>query len=63
MLAMLGGRFVHPVLGLPGGVAKGVTPEMQKRLIEIGEHFVEFSQFSLKLWREAILGLAISSKR
>ena len=56
VVSLLGGRFVHPVLALPGGVAKAVTPEMQKRLIEIGEHFVEFGMFSLQLWRDAILG-------
>ncbi|MCD6519527.1 MAG: Ni/Fe hydrogenase subunit alpha [Anaerolineae bacterium] len=56
LVAMLGGRFVHPVMALPGGVAKGVTPEMQQRLIELGEHFVEFGTFSLELWREAVLG-------
>jgi F420-non-reducing hydrogenase large subunit len=56
VLSLLGGRFVHPVMALPGGVAKGVTPEMQQRLIEIGEHFVEFALFSLQLWRDAVLG-------
>ena len=56
VLSMLGGRFVHPVMGLPGGVAKAVTPEMQRRLIEIGESMVEFGQFSLELWRDLVLG-------
>jgi F420-non-reducing hydrogenase large subunit len=55
VVAMLGGRFVHPVMGLPGGVAKGVTPEMQARLIEIGESMVEFGQFSLGVWRDLVL--------
>ncbi len=56
VVAMLGGRFVHPVLALPGGVAKGVTPEMQAELIELGEHFVEFGTFSLQLFRDVVLG-------
>ncbi|NLT74003.1 MAG: Ni/Fe hydrogenase subunit alpha [Chloroflexi bacterium] len=56
VIAMLGGRFVHPVMGLPGGVAKAVTPEMQQRLIEIGESMVEFGQFSLGLWRDYVIG-------
>jgi F420-non-reducing hydrogenase large subunit len=56
VVSLLGGRFVHPVLALPGGVAKGVTPEMQQRLIEIGENFVEFGRFSLDLWHRAVLG-------
>ncbi len=56
VVSLLGGRFVHPVMALPGGVAKAVTPEMQARLIEIGQHMVEFGLFSLQLWQEAILG-------
>jgi len=56
VISLLGGRFVHPVMALPGGVAKGVSPEMQARFIEIGEHFVEFGLFSLQLWKEAVLG-------
>jgi len=55
VVAMLGGRFIHPVLALPGGVAKGVTAEMQARLMEMGENAVAFAQFSLALWRDAIL--------
>lgn len=58
VLSMLGGRFVHPVMALPGGVAKGVTAEMQQRLIEIGQGMVEFGTLSLQIWREAILGSA-----
>jgi F420-non-reducing hydrogenase large subunit len=58
VVSLLGGRFVHPVLGIPGGVAKPVTPEMQQRLIEIGQHFVDFGMFSLQLWRDAVLGSA-----
>lgn len=56
VVSLLGGRFVHPVMALPGGVAKAVTPEMQARLIEIGQHMVEFGLFSLQLWQDAILG-------
>ena len=56
VVAMLGGRFVDPVLGLPGGVAKAVTPEMQTRLIEIGQDMIEFAQFSLELWKKQVLG-------
>jgi len=56
VVSLLGGRFVHPVMALPGGVAKGVSGEMQQRLIEIGEHMVEFGLFSLQLWQDAVLG-------
>lgn len=55
-VAILGGRYVHPVLALPGGVAKAVTPEIQERLVELGQRFVDFGTFSLQLWRDAVLG-------
>ncbi|MCE5259411.1 MAG: Ni/Fe hydrogenase subunit alpha [Chloroflexi bacterium] len=58
VVAMLGGRFVDPVLGLPGGVAKAVTPEMQTRLAEIGRDMIEFAHLSLDLWRKQVLGNA-----
>lgn len=58
VVAMLGGRFVDPVLGLPGGVAKAVTPAMQARLIEIGLGMVEFAQLSITLWKDKVLGSA-----
>jgi len=56
VVALLGGRFVHPVMALPGGVSKAVTAEMQTRLQEIGEDLVEFGLFSLDLWRQTVLG-------
>ncbi|MHB1355745.1 MAG: Ni/Fe hydrogenase subunit alpha, partial [Anaerolineae bacterium] len=56
VVAMLGGRFVDPVLGIPGGVAKAVTPAMQTRLIEIGLGMVEFAQLSIALWKDKVLG-------
>jgi len=57
-VAMLGGRYVDPVLGLPGGVAKAVTPEMQARLTEIGQNMIDFAQLSLQLWKKQVLGNA-----
>ena len=55
VVALLGGRYVHPVMAIPGGVSKAVTPDIQEKLIEIGEHLVEFGLFSLELWRNSVL--------
>ncbi len=52
---LLGGKPVHPVNAIPGGVARRVTPEMQKRLIEIGEYAVEFAQFTLGIVDDIVL--------
>jgi F420-non-reducing hydrogenase large subunit len=43
---MLGGRRIHPVGMIPGGVSKGVSAEMQDRFQEIGDFMVEFSTIS-----------------
>src|SRR3990172_6223986 len=45
----VGGKVIHPVLGLPGGVAKAVTPEMQKRFAEVANRGFEFALFCEKL--------------
>lgn len=51
---LLGGRRVHPVAMVPGGVAHPVTPEMQKRLIEIGTFMVEFSAAAHRVFIDLI---------
>ena len=52
----VGGKVVHPVLGLPGGVAKAVTPEMQKRFAEVADRGFEFALFCEKLLEDVVLG-------
>ncbi len=52
---MLGGKPVHPVNALPGGVSRRVTPEMQARLVEIGEYAVEFARFTLGVVHDVVL--------
>ncbi len=52
---MLGGKRIHPVGMIPGGQSKAVTPEMQRRLIEIGEYMVEFSMLTQKIFADVVL--------
>ena len=40
LMAAAGGKPIHPVLGLPGGVAKRFTPEMQKQFQEVADEAV-----------------------
>ncbi len=51
----VGGRSTHPVWTLPGGVAKGITEEQRKEIIEKARSCVEFSKFSLKLFEDVVL--------
>jgi len=48
LIALAGGKTIHPVLGLPGGVAKHVTAEMQKQFQQVSAEAVNFAQFTLR---------------
>ena len=50
-----GGRVIHPVCNLPGGVSKGVTPEDRQEFIQTGRDAVEFSRFALKAFADIVL--------
>ncbi len=55
VIQMLGGRAVHPVFGLPGGVSKGLTAEQIKEVQEIADEAVGFAQLSLKVFDDIVL--------
>ena len=51
LMALAGGKAAHPVFGLPGGVAKHLTAEMQKQFQEVAAEAVEFGKFTLQIFR------------
>ena len=55
IIQMLGGRAVHPVFGLPGGVSKGLTEEQRKEVEQIAKDSVEFAKLSLKVFDDIVL--------
>jgi F420-non-reducing hydrogenase large subunit len=55
LIILTGGKVVHPVLGLPGGVAKRVTTEHQQQFQEVAADAVEFAQFTLELFENVVL--------
>ncbi len=55
VIEMIGGKAIHPVCGLPGGVSKPVTEEERKRFIETAEYSVEFSRWALELFDNTVL--------
>ncbi len=55
MMALLCGKVIHPVFGLPGGVAKPISAEEQKKAIEVAEKAVEFGQFTLQVFADIVL--------
>ncbi len=55
IIHMLGGRAVHPVFGLPGGVSKGLNEEERKEVEQIARDSVEFAKLSLKVFDDIVL--------
>jgi len=55
LIALAGGKAIHPVFGLPGGVSKALTKEDQRKFIEAADHAVEFGRFSLKVFNDIVL--------
>ncbi len=56
LITLTGGKIIHPVLGLPGGVAKRITPEHQKQYKAVAEDAVEFAKFTLGIFEKVVLG-------
>jgi F420-non-reducing hydrogenase large subunit len=52
---IIGGRYIHPVGALVGGVSKSLTAAERDRLIEIGKNSVKTAQFTLKLFDDVVL--------
>ncbi len=55
LLALAGGKAVHPVLGLPGGVAKGLTRENAEQFQTVASEAVEFAKFTLDVFDKVVL--------
>ncbi len=55
IIGMLGGRKVHPLFGVPGGVGKAITEEERAQIEAIAREEVEFGLFSLQLFRQIVL--------
>lgn len=55
LMTMMGGKAIHPVLGLPGGVAKPIKKDEAERIKEVAKAGVEFAQFSLSIFNEVVL--------
>ena len=55
IITLTGGKVIHPVLGLPGGVAKRVTAEQQAQIQETAADAVDFARFTLDIFRSVVL--------
>jgi F420-non-reducing hydrogenase large subunit len=55
IIQMLGGRAVHPVFGLPGGVSKGLDKDEIQEVRQIAKDSVEFAKLTLKVFDDIVL--------
>jgi len=55
IITLIGGRVIHPVCGLPGGVSKPLTEEDRVRIAEVAKGGIEFAQFALKIFDDVVL--------
>ena len=54
-MTYLGGKVIHPVLGLPGGVAKGIQPEDLPEFKKLADDALEFARFTLQVFTDIVL--------
>lgn len=55
LIAYFGGKVIHPVLGLPGGVAKGLAPEDLPRFRELAKDALDFALFTQQVFHDLVL--------
>jgi len=55
LTTLAAGKTVHPVFGLPGGVAKPLTEADRQRFREVAAEAVDFAQFTLETFEKIVL--------
>lgn len=54
-MGYLGGKAIHPVLGLPGGVAKGISKDELPKAQEMAKDGLDFALFTLQVFKDIVL--------
>jgi F420-non-reducing hydrogenase large subunit len=55
IITYLGGKVIHPVLGLPGGVSKGIDPADLPLFKQTANEALEFARFTLQVFKDIVL--------
>ncbi len=55
IVTTLGGRVIHPVCGLPGGVSRGIKEEERIQFLQIAKDSVEFAKFTLQTFDDIVV--------
>jgi len=54
-IAYFGGKVIHPVFGLPGGVARGLAEKDLPKFKQLAAEALEFAQFTLQVFKDLVL--------
>jgi F420-non-reducing hydrogenase large subunit len=54
-ITYVGGKVIHPVMGLPGGVAKGIAPEDLPAFQQLAKDGLDFALFTLQVFKDIVL--------
>ncbi|MGO8670321.1 MAG: Ni/Fe hydrogenase subunit alpha [Capsulimonadaceae bacterium] len=55
LISYFGGKVIHPVFGLPGGVSKGIRKEDLAQFKAVAADSVEFGKFTLQVFHDLVL--------
>ena len=55
IIQMLGGKKIHQVSAIPGGVSRGINEQERKMIEEHAKYFIEFGQFTFKIFEDVVL--------
>jgi F420-non-reducing hydrogenase large subunit len=55
MMERIGGKPIHPVFGLPGGISKPLTEDIVRDLRAFADEWLEFSKFTLNVFKDIVL--------
>ncbi len=55
IVEILGGKTVHMITAMPGGIAKGITPEQRDRIVELAKQLNEFAKFTVDILDKVVL--------
>ena len=55
IISTLGGRVIHPVSGLPGGISKALSPEDQQKFKSYADEAVDFGLFTIQAFKDIVL--------
>jgi F420-non-reducing hydrogenase large subunit len=55
LISYVGGKVIHPVLGLPGGGAKSIASDELSRFRQLAKDGLDFALFTLQVFRDLVL--------